>query len=341
MRRADPMQMRSELDLAVASAFAQRLGKLQRDLPLHADKPDETAEATLRVLWHVAAGQALSVVSAASTALPLLNEAALQRLDSLMSQRLSGQPLAHLSRRQHFMDLDMLVGPEALIPRVETEQLGRVALALLQGMQNPAVLDLCTGCGNLALGIAHYAPQAQVWGGDLCSAAIALAQRNAQHLGLSHRVEFHTGDLFAPFQDLGLRGRLDLIVCNPPYISSGKIDSLPAEIHAHEPRMALDGGPLGVNVLHRLLREAALFLRVGGWLALEVGRGQGQSVMRRLGAQTDPTAAGTCLFESPLSASDAAGDIRVVMARRAALKNTVEPTPLTHSDECQSQPPKF
>jgi release factor glutamine methyltransferase len=313
------MQLRPELDLAIAPAFVLRLAKLQSDLPHHADKPDETADATLRVLWHLAAGQALSVVSAARKALPTLNDAASQRLDELISQRLSGQPLAHLSGRQNFMGLDMLVGPEALIPRIETELLGRVALSLLQGVKQPSVLDLCTGCGNLALGIAHHAPQAQVWGGDLCSAAIALAQRNAQHLGLSHRVEFCAGDLFAPFQDLGPRGQLDLIVCNPPYISSGKIDSLPAEIQDHEPRMAFDGGPLGVNVLHRLLREAALFLRPGGWLALEVGRGQGQSVLKRLRAQVGPNRAGTSLFESPLSASDAAADIRVVMARRTAL----------------------
>jgi release factor glutamine methyltransferase len=313
------MERLPDLDAAIAPAFAQRVARLQSALPRHADKPDETAEATLRVLWHLAAGQAQSVVSAARMDLPSLNDAASQGLDELISQRLSGQPLAHLSRRQHFMGLDMLVGPEALIPRVETEQLGRVALSLLQDIKQPSVLDLCTGCGNLALGIAHHAPQAQVWGGDLCSAAIALAQRNAQHLGMGERVDFRIGDLFAPFQDLGLRGQLDLIVCNPPYISSGKIDKLPAEIHGHEPRLAFDGGPLGINVLHRLLREAAVFLRPGGWLALEVGRGQGESVLQRLRAQAGPNGAGTSSFEYPLSASDAAADMRVVMARRAAL----------------------
>jgi release factor glutamine methyltransferase len=302
---------------ADADAFAHRLADMQAALPVHADKPDETPEATLRVLWHLAAGCALSVVSAASLRLPALNDAAVAHLDALIAQRLSGQPLAHLSQRQHFMGLDMLVGPQALIPRLETEQLGRVALSLLQGIPQPIVLDLCTGCGNLALALAHHAPQAQVMGADLCGAAIALAQRNAQHLGLSHGVDFRVGDLFEPFQALGLRGQIDLVVCNPPYISSAKVNSLQPEIHRHEPRLAFDGGPLGVNVLHRLLRDAPLFLRPGGWLALEVGRGQGESVLRRLRAKTDPLFPESPVFETVMSASDAAGDIRVVMARRA------------------------
>lgn len=325
MRRADPMELQPETDAAIAAAFAQRLTRLQGTLPHHADKPNETTEASLRVLWHLAGGAALTVVSAARKALPALDDAARLRLDALTSQRLSGQPLAHLSRRQHFMGLDMLVGPEALIPRIETEQLGRLALGLLQDAKRPCVLDLCTGCGNLALAIAHHAPQAQVWGGDLSGEAVALARRNAQHLGLSQRVDFRVGDLFAPFDEPALRGQFDLIMCNPPYISSAKVDKLPAEIHQHEPRLAFDGGPLGVNVLRRLLREAALFLRPGGWLALEVGRGQGQSVMQRLRTQAGPNGAGATVgvprFENPLSASDSANDsaadIRVVLARRA------------------------
>jgi release factor glutamine methyltransferase len=337
MRRADPVELHPfdddeqvmALDAATAhavadsvadsfeEAFAHRLADLHAALPVQDDKPNETPEATLRVLWHLAAGRALSMVSAASLRLPALSEAAMANLDALIAQRLSGQPLAHLSQRQHFMGLDMLVGPQALIPRLETEQLGHVALSLLQGIKQPIVLDLCTGCGNLALALAHHAPQAQVLGGDLCGAAIALARRNAQHLGLGPRVDFRVGDLFEPFQEPDLRGNIDLVVCNPPYISSAKIDRLPPEIHHHEPRLAFDGGPLGVNVLHRLLRDAALFLRPGGWLALEVGRGQGQSVMKRLCAQAAPNLAGAASFETVLSASDAGGDIRVVMARRA------------------------
>jgi release factor glutamine methyltransferase len=325
MRRADSVELRAGNDgvhavahgASIAQAFGQRLAALQAALPHHDDKPEETAEATLRVLWHLAAGHALSVVSAARMPLTALEDAAGARLDALVAQRLSGLPLAHLSQRQHFMGLDMLVGPQALIPRVETELLGEVALTLLQGRQRPTVLDLCTGCGNLALAVAHHVPNAQVMAGDVCAAAISLAQRNAQHLGLGSRVDLRVGDLFEPFQEPRWRAQIDLVVCNPPYISSGKVDSLPTEIQGHEPRLAFDGGPFGISVLHRLVRDAALFLRPGGWLAIEVGRGQGQSVLRRLRAQAVANLAKTAVFETALSASDEAGDIRVVMARRA------------------------
>ena len=312
--------------------FQQRLAHLQGALPQHADKPNEAARATLRALWHVASGSALSVVYAQQRALPALDSPGLTRLDALIARRLSGVPLAHLSQRQHFMDLEMLAGPEALIPRLETEQLGRAALALLQGMQGmqgmqgtpkPSVLDLCCGSGNLALALAHHAPQATVWASDVCAAAIDLAKRNAAHLGLSGRVEFRVGDLFQPFDQPCFIGQIDLLVCNPPYISSAKIAALPTEIQAHEPRAALDGGPLGINLLRRFLREAPQFLRPGGWLALEVGHGQGHSVMQCLramnqGHTSNSSAQSTRVFEAPIGAENASGDIRVVMARLAA-----------------------
>jgi release factor glutamine methyltransferase len=320
MRRADAMELRpapggvppADVDAQSSESFVQRLTALQSTLPVHADKPAESARATLRVLWNLAAGSRLSVPCAERLPLPVLHFDGLARLDALVAQRLSGVPLAHLSERQHFMGLDMLAGPQALIPRLETEQLGREALALMQSLRYPTVLDLCTGSGNLALALAHHAPQAHVLGGDVSAQAITLARRNAQHLGLSNRVAFREGDLFAPFQEPCFWGQIDVLVCNPPYISSAKVDTLPTEIQAHEPRVAFDGGPLGVKLLHRLLREAPLFLRPGGWLAIEVGRGQGQSVLQRLRAATAQT-----VFEAPISASDAHGDVRVVMARLA------------------------
>lgn len=174
-----------------------------------------------------------------------------------------------------------------------------------------SVLDLCSGSGNLALALAYHAPRSQVWAGDVCGSAVALAERNAQQLGLNHRVAFRVGDLFAPFQEPCFTGQVDLLVCNPPYISSGKVDTLPPEIQAHEPRAAFDGGPLGVQVLWRVLRDAPLFLRPGGWLAVEVGCGQGESAWLRVRKQA--------FFDAPHSVRDRRGDVRVVMVQRASL----------------------
>jgi len=136
-----------------------------------------------------------------------------------------------------------------------------------------AAIDVCTGCGNLALAMAHYEPRAMVYGADLSEDAIGLAQRNVHFLGLQDRVQVRCGDLLGPFNEQAFYGRVDLLVCNPPYISSGKLETLPSEIIAYEPRLAFDGGPFGVRILQRLMREAPRYLRFGGWLAFEVGLG--------------------------------------------------------------------
>ncbi|MEO8806998.1 MAG: peptide chain release factor N(5)-glutamine methyltransferase, partial [Burkholderiaceae bacterium] len=272
-------------DLAASDAFVQRCAALQARLQTLPDKPEETATSTLRVLWHLAAGRALSVEAADTAPLTALDAAAEARLTELTAQRLSGTPLAHLSGRQRFMGLELLASEDALIPRRETELLGHAALGLLQGMAPHAsalrVVDVCTGSGNLALSLAHHAPQAQVFGADLSAEAVSLARRNAEHLSLQSHVEFRVGDLLEPFDEPAFHGQVDLLVCNPPYISSQKVEAMAAEISGFEPRLAFDGGPLGVRILQRLIREAPAYLRKGGWLAFEVGAGQGPAVLKR------------------------------------------------------------
>jgi len=113
---------------------------------------------------------------------------------------------------------------------------------------------------------------------------VALAERNAHYLELQDRVEFRKGDLLAPFDGPAFHGQVDLLVCNPPYISSRKVDTMPREIIGHEPRLAFDGGPFGNRIVARLIREAPRFLRNGECLAFEVGLGQGSALMKRLSA---------------------------------------------------------
>lgn len=290
-----------------------RLASLSSALSTLEDKPEETAESTLRALWLLASGRAVSVERAQGLALPELDGDGLARLDALIARRLVGEPLAHLTGRQHFMGLELLAGPQALIPRRETEILARAALGKLRelaaGSERPVeVIDVCTGCGNLALALAHHEPRARLRASDLSAEAIELARGNAQHLGLADRVDWRCGDFLEPFNTEGARGCIDLLVCNPPYISSGKLKTMPQEIIAREPTLAFDGGPFGIRILQRLMREAPGHLRPGGWLAFEVGLGQGSAAQQWLGKMSE--------FDTIESAVDDDGQVRAVLARR-------------------------
>lgn len=286
--------------------------RLAAGLAVLPDKPEESVDATLRALWHLAAGARVSAAAALERALPPLDAAGAAALRDLIERRLAGAPLAHLTGRQRFLGLDMLAGPEALIPRRETELLASAAVRLLADLSaqcaRPCVVDVCTGCGNIALTMAQRQPAAAIHASDLSPDAVDLARRNADVLGLSGRVDFRVGDFLAPFESAEFLGRVDLLTCNPPYISTKKLDSMPGEIIDHEPALAFDGGPLGVRILQRLIQEAPKFLRPGGWLVFEVGLGQGRAVGKRLESSGG--------FRQVEGLSDAAGDVRVLLARR-------------------------
>lgn len=290
--------------------YDSQLARLTASLSTLPDKPDETPTSTLRALWFCAAGQPRSVMAASTGTLPVLTDDAAAALAQLVARRLHGEPLAHLTGRGHFMGLELLTSADALIPRVETEQLGHACVALLQAAEtsHPArVIDVCTGSGNLALAIAHAIPDAEVYGADISADALALAARNREQLGLS-QVAWRCGDLLAPF-DATFDGRVDLVLCAPPYILSTKVEQMAPEISAHEPRLAFDGGPLGVGILLRLLEDAPRLLRSGGWLAFEAGLGQGPAMQRRL--QRDSH------YHEVRALTDTHGDVRVVLARRS------------------------
>ncbi len=307
--RADAPRLPAE-SLALHGECERRLSAGLRPLP---DKPEETVAATLAALWHAATGMALSAQRAAATPLRDLPPEAHARLRELVGRRLAGEPLAHLTGRQEFMGVEFLAGAGALVPRKETELLGNAALLRLResvGQRGEGiVLDACTGSDNLALALAWHEPRARVWGADLSPHAVALATRNAEHVGLGARARFLAGDLLRPFEAAGLRGRAALVVCNPPYISTLKVDTMPAEIIGHEPRLAFDGGPLGIRILQRLVNDAPAFLRPGGCLAFEVGLGQGRGLRQRLEKHGG--------YEDVREGVDAEGHVRALSARIA------------------------
>lgn len=267
-----------------AVRFDALLVELARSGTALPDKPEETPEAALRALWFTAAGVPRAATRAAG-ALPSLDAQGEEALRRLVDRRLAGEPLAYLTGRQEFLGLELHARPGALIPRRETELLAGVALDATReaaGRRGSAlVIDVCTGSGNVALAIAAHEPRARVHASDLSEEAVALARENAILLGLAERVTFESGDLFAPQAAAGLRD-VDVISCNPPYISSAKVPLMAAEIARHEPSLAFDGGTFGLDVLLRVIREAPQFLRPGGLLCFEVGLGQAHAIAGRV-----------------------------------------------------------
>lgn len=295
--------------------YEELLAEVQASWEPLPDKPEETADGLLGALWLTAAGMPTSVESAKGMPLPELNADSRSRLRQLLDKRISGVPLAHLTERQNFLGVELIAGPGALIPRRETEIVGRAALSRLHSLVaergRALVLDVCTGSGNLALAYAFGEPRCRVFGADLSQEAVDLARRNLEFTGLADRVEFRQGNLLDPFESPEFLGNVDLLSCNPPYISSRKVPTMAREISAFEPELAFNGGPFGVSILTKLIRNASRFLKPDSWLCFEVGLGQGPALARQLQNSGDFS-----LVETHL---DQAGEIRAMSARTKSL----------------------
>ncbi len=185
---------------------------------------------------------------------------------ALLSQRLSGEPLAYVVGTREFYGMTLEVDRRVLVPRQETELLVDIALEELARScsRNPVVVDVGTGSGAVALAVANHAPDAKVLATDVSGDALDVARRNARNLGLSNRIDFVQGDMLAPVE-----GPIDVIVSNPPYIPSGEIGDLAVEVR-REPTLALDGGDDGLDPLRRLLIQSASKLAQGGVVVIEL-----------------------------------------------------------------------
>jgi release factor glutamine methyltransferase len=302
-RNRDLPDNQDQLFATLVESFAPRWPHLS-------DKPEENPTSAIRALWFAAAGRGCSVQKASEGRLPHLTGAAKDRLDQLIGQRLSGVPLAHLIGWQSFMGIELKAGPQALIPRKETEILGNAALKCLREMARARghvkVVDLCTGCGNLAIALAAVEPACHVFAADLSSEAIGLAKENAAFHRLQERVEFRVGDLFAPFAREDFDGSVDMVVCNPPYLSSAKVRALPREIGEFEPTAAFDAGSFGLAIINRLISETPRYLKPASWLCFEVGLGQGPFFVSRLKQ--------VAAYRTVETATDAAGEVRALIA---------------------------
>lgn len=207
---------------------------------------------------------------------PGVSEDVAARFFALAERRLSGEPLQYIEGTVQFGPLELLIDKRALIPRPETERLWEMLVAALQPKPQ-VVVDLCTGSGNLALALHHAFPTARVIGVDLSPASIALARENASKTQLETR--FIEGDLFGPVP-CSMRGIVDLVVSNPPYIATGEMADLPGEIQDHEPIQALEAGLTGLEVLARIAGEVGHWLRPGGMVACEIGETQATACLQ-------------------------------------------------------------
>ena len=221
----------------------------------------------------------------------------------LVERRLAGAPLAHLTGTREFWSLPFEVGPSVLVPRPETEGLVEKVLEL-SSRGDEDIVDVGTGSGCIAVALAQELPRARIRAVDVSERAPRVARRNAAR-HKARRIEFLRSDLLSAFRATGLE--FDFIVSNPPYIARAEWDGLPEDVRRYEPRRALLAGESGLELIERLVRRSAAFLKPGGYLVLEIGEGQRDRVLALFGRR----------WTEIETAWDLAGKPRVITARRA------------------------
>jgi release factor glutamine methyltransferase len=242
-----------------------------------------------------------------------MTEQQLGAMRSLVQRAAEEEPIAYLTGRAHFFSLEFEVNRDVLIPRPDTETLVENVLQLARnqpGFEAPRVLDLCTGSGCVAAAVAQHLKAANVLAVDLSPAAVEVARRNMQRLGLDARVVVEQGDLFEPLTRMVDRQPFHLILANPPYIPTGQVETLDRSVREYEPTQALDGGLDGLVIHRRILTEAPARLVPGGRVYLEIAFDQGELALR--------VAADHDAFDDVRILKDYGGRDRVLTARLKA-----------------------
>lgn len=198
-------------------------------------------------------------------------------------ERAKGKPFAYIIGKAWFREIELLVNPSVMIPRPETELLVESALKIIReepGLKK--ILDLGTGSGAIILSLAWelkgFGRDFKFFASDISPSALRLAKRNARRLGLEDQIIFQRGDLFQPFSGQ----KFDLIICNPPYVSETELRSLSPEIKNYEPRIALNGGKDGLELIRKILDQAPEYLYPQGWLLVEIGLGQVEKLKKMI-----------------------------------------------------------
>ncbi len=229
---------------------------------------------------------------------------------ALIRRRAQGEPAAYLVGVKEFYSLKFALGPGVLVPRPETEFLVAAAVeeAKAAGGRSLRAADIGTGSGCVAVALAVYAPNCEVVATEPSGVAAEFARRNAAAHDVQDRVTVADGEVFKPLRKMGLEGRLDMVLSNPPYVSEGEYEKLPVTVRDYEPREALVAGEGGVGCHRKIAGGAPDFLVKGGLLALEVGQGQFERVAQII--------EGVGAFSEPRAVEDYGRIKRVILVRR-------------------------
>lgn len=225
-----------------------------------------------------------------------------------IGRRAGREPLQYILGTQEFFGLVFTVTPDVLIPRPETEFLAEAAIGSVRTVSQPMAIDLCTGSGCIAVALATSVEPIRIFATDISERALAVARENARRHRTTEHIRFLHGDLFTPLHELDLRGRIDVITANPPYIPSGDLASLQPEVRDFEPETALIAGTEGTEFHERIIREASLFLKKQGALVMEMGIGQADA-LARMSTETGA-------YEAPKILKDLAGIERIIVLQR-------------------------
>ena len=194
----------------------------------------------------------------------------------LIARRMDGIPLPYLTESKEFWSVPFKVSPGVLIPRPETELLVEKVLDY-SPEDDEIIVDIGTGCGNVAISLAKELPRTRILATDISRKALRLARMNASSQKISN-ITFVAGSAYAPLEKLQLEEKCDFIVSNPPYVSEAEWETLNDEIRDHEPKSALVAGKAGLEVIKPLIQGAPVYLKPGGFLVFEIGYNQRDEV---------------------------------------------------------------
>ena len=285
-------------------SFLKKIEKTLRDKKI----PSSAVEAE-RLVLHFMRSSRVDFFTGEKT----ISEAQKKKVEKALKDRLSGIPLAYLTGVAGFWGMDFQVNHHTLIPRPETELLVEETLKRLQipvsaGMTAPKILEMGAGSGCVAVSLTMQRPDCRMTALDVSLEALKIARKNARFHGVEKRISFFQSDLFSVFT-FGKRAFWDVIVSNPPYIPTSDYNHLPREVR-REPRLALDGGRGGLRIIESILEKAPYYLKEGGFLLMEIGKGQARAVRKK--------AAATGFYRDMEFVKDYAGIDRIFVARNKA-----------------------